>query len=143
MEILPVDAECAFTLFTALKLDGFFPELTADEAKMLFPRSALEKHAAGSAVLKQGDPGRDLYIIHTGWVSVTQAFGTAAAELSSLGPGAIFGEMAMMRDGTRGANVVATTEAAIFRLAFADVQYLLKNNAKLGQHLQALATARS
>ncbi len=143
MEVLPINEECARTLFAALKLEGFFPELTPIDARMLFPRSALEKYAANSAVVNQGDAGRDLYIIHSGTVCVTQTFGSAGGQLSNLSAGDIFGEIGLVKDGIRRATVLTTTDSLIFRLAFQDVQYLLKNNSKLGEHLQALATSRS
>lgn len=143
MEILPIDDKCAALLFKALKLEGFFPELTPDEAKMLFPRSGRMVYPANTAVIEQGDAGRDLYVIETGGVIVTQTFGSAGAQLSNLGPGDVFGEIALIQDGVRHANVITTAVSRIFRLAFQDVQYLLKNNAALGGHLQALAATRS
>ncbi|MCX5789059.1 MAG: cyclic nucleotide-binding domain-containing protein [Elusimicrobia bacterium] len=141
-DIVPIDEDCAALLFGALKLEGFFPELTADQARKLFPHSALHRFPAESSVVRQGEPGRDLFIIQSGEVSVTLEFGSAGAQVATMGPGEIFGEIGLMKDGVRSATVTASTESRIFRLAFADVQYLLQHNAALGRHLQSLATAR-
>ncbi|MBI5201049.1 MAG: cyclic nucleotide-binding domain-containing protein, partial [Elusimicrobia bacterium] len=119
------------------------PELTPDEARMLFPRSARERYPVNSPVVSQGEAGRDLYVIQSGTVCVTQTFGSAGGQLSNLSAGDIFGEIGLVKDGVRHATVLTMTDSVIFRLAFQDVQYLLKNNAKLGEHLQALATSRS
>ena len=143
MEILPVDEECAALLYKTLKLEGFFPELTAEQARKLFPRSALEKHPAEGSILRQGQPGRDLYIVVSGEVTVNQSLGSAGAEVSRLRPGDIFGEIALVKGGVRTAGVTAAVDSRVYRLSFADVQYLLENNLALGSHLQELARERT
>lgn len=142
MTVLPVDETCAAIVYKALDLKGFFPELTAYELAKLFPHSALELHDAQSPILQQGDTSRDLYVVRSGEVAVSQSFGSAGAQVSRLGPGDIFGEIALVKGGARTATITAETDAQVFRLAFADVQYLLKNNEALGEHLEILVTAR-
>ena len=139
---LPIDDDCAALLYRALNLEGFFPELTAQQAGMLFPRSELRYYPPGLPVIRQGEEGRDLFILQSGQVSVTMEYGNAGAQVATLGPGEIFGEIGLIKDGVRSATVTTAADSRIFRLAFADVQYLLKNNAGLGRHLEALATLR-
>ena len=141
-EKLPLDAEFVATLYRVLRLDGFFPEFTVELAAKVFPRSGLYAYASQAHVLEQGEEGRDLYIVRSGKVSISQTFGSAGAELTVLGPGDVFGEIGLIKDGVRRATATATVDSAVYCLAFADVQYLLKNNPALGAHLQALATVR-
>jgi CRP-like cAMP-binding protein len=62
--------------------------------------------------------------------------------LATLGPGTLLGEIALLRDGSRTATVVAAVDCQIYRLVFEDLQYILKNNPALGEHLRALAQKR-
>merc|ERR1711872_72528 len=63
----------------------------------------------GEAVVKQGEPGDDFYIIVDGSASVTQfrAEGEESQEVGLLGPSDYFGEIALMLDRPRAATVTA------------------------------------
>jgi Cyclic nucleotide-binding domain len=63
----------------------------------------------GDTLVREGDEGRDLFLILDGVLSV-QRGGEAVAEV---GPGAILGEKALLGDGKRTATLVATTNARI------------------------------
>jgi Cyclic nucleotide-binding domain len=63
----------------------------------------------GDTLVREGDEGRDLFLILDGVLSVRQG-GEPVAEV---GPGAILGEKALLGDGTRTATLVATTNARI------------------------------
>lgn len=64
---------------------------------------------AGTEVIRQGDHGDRFYVIESGRLRVT-VDGTPSGEL---GPGAFFGEIALLRDAPRTATVVAETESAL------------------------------
>merc|ERR1719270_1794648 len=63
----------------------------------------------GEAVVKQGEPGDDFYIIVDGSATVTQfrAEGEESQEVGLLGPSDYFGEIALMLDRPRAATVTA------------------------------------
>jgi hypothetical protein len=63
----------------------------------------------GDTLVREGDEGRDLFLILDGVLSVEQG-GEPVAEV---GPGAILGEKALLGDGKRTATLVATTNARI------------------------------
>jgi Cyclic nucleotide-binding domain len=71
----------------------------------------LEKRTLGEGqtLVREGEHGRELYLILDGVLSVEQG-GEPVAEV---GPGAILGEKALLGDGTRTATLVATTNARI------------------------------
>jgi CRP-like cAMP-binding protein len=77
-------------------------------------------HAAGSLILRQDDPSADLYIIREGEVAVRLRRNGSEQELVRLGPGAIFGEMALFDGYPRSANVLALTEVLSFCITCAD-----------------------
>ena len=138
----PTADEVAPAISRALKLDGFFPEFKGEHLTKLFPRSGLFAYPRETPVMQQGEAGRDLFIVYAGSVRVQQAFGSAAAELCTLGPGTLLGEIALVQDCPRTATVVASVDSQIYRLVFQDLLYVLKNNAELAEHLRALALQR-
>ena len=136
---IPVDDEAAATLCAALKIEGFFLEFTALQVKGVFPNSTYELYPTGFRLMTTGDKGRDLFVIHTGKVSVLRPF---VMQDIYLGAGDLFGEMGLVRDGVRTATVVAAEPSKIFRLLFQDLQYLMANNPALGEHLNSVAYHR-
>jgi hypothetical protein len=63
----------------------------------------------GDTLVREGDEGRDLFLILDGVLSVERD-GEAVAQV---GPGAILGEKALLGDGKRTATLVATTNARV------------------------------
>ena len=64
---------------------------------------------AGEVIFSVGDEAREFFVIRSGSVSVRLRNRT----LGILGPGEIFGEMALIDSGPRSATVVADTDAVI------------------------------
>lgn len=136
--------EAADTLRPALKLERFFPRgLDAETVHKFFPRSGLYLYDADEFVISQGEESKDLFVVNAGSVTVTKTMGTAGVHLATMGPGSLFGEIALIRDGVRVANVVAAETATIFRIAVADVLNLVRQHPELGRHLQELARERA
>lgn len=136
---LAVDDAAAAALCQALKLEGFYEEFTKDQVRGVFPNSRLILYPAGSRIIGQDDEGRDLFVVYAGRVTVVRAF---AQQEVALGPGELFGEIGLVRDGHRTATVTAAVDSAIFRLVFQDLQYLMSANAELAKHLEAIAYRR-
>jgi serine/threonine protein kinase len=64
--------------------------------------------AAGTTILTEGEPGEDAFVIRTGRVRVRSA---AQGDIRELGPGDVFGELAILsRGGVRTSSVVALTD---------------------------------
>lgn len=137
------DEASAAAVARALRLESFFPEFGAEHCRKLFPRSGACDYAEGAVVIEQGESGRDLFVVLTGAVAVRVSFGSAAAEVAELGPGALIGEIALLEDGVRRATVVATVPSRLYRLSFPDLGYILANNAELAAHLRGLAKERA
>lgn len=143
-EQISLDDAAADFLRPALKLERFFPaRLTVKSVRMLFPHSGLYRYDDREYIIRQGDASKDLHIIEAGRVEITKTLGTAGIHVATLGPGEIFGEMALITDGVRIANAVAQSDCLVFRLEFLDVQALVAGNPELAEHLQGLATERS
>ncbi len=59
------------------------------------------RYAAGETVYNEGDPGDAMFIIKQGKVEVLREIGGGNTRLATLSEGAIFGEMAVLRDQPR------------------------------------------
>ncbi len=139
---LDVDAGVADLLNRVLRLEGFFPEFTIEHVVKFFSRSGLFAYTRDQLVVLQGETGRDLYIVYTGRVSIRKMSGSITTTVKTLGPGGIFGEIALLGDGLRTATVTALEDSKIFRISAADLQYLLAYNKELSAHLKTLAIER-
>jgi len=77
------------------------------------PNAERETFAEGDKVFREGEFAMSAYIVESGRVDVfKEAFG-GAVRVCSLGPGELFGEMALIGDSKRTATVVATEETTL------------------------------
>jgi CRP-like cAMP-binding protein len=94
------DLEARRALLTTPLLAGLAPAVLG----RLITRLALVDLAAGEVLFREGEPGACLYVVSEGEVIVETA---AAGELARLGPGAFFGEVALITDLPRSATIRA------------------------------------
>jgi len=86
---------------------GMFEGLSREDLELLVQCSAVRTFAPGVVVMEHGRPGTTMFIIVSGSVSVS----VGGKELSVLGPGEIFGEMALLTGLPRQADVTAIEPA--------------------------------
>jgi len=67
----------------------------------------------GYEVIKEGDEGNYLYILHSGNCDVVR---NDTGKLASLSPGDVFGELALLYNCKRTASIKATSEITVFQL---------------------------
>lgn len=96
--------------------------------------------AAGTAICRQGEAGNELYLIESGQVRVGSGDGRFVYD--HLGPGAFFGEIALLSDGRRTATVTATMPTRLWALPKPSFDHLLQVRPHLREPLQRLATDR-
>ena len=87
---------------------GLFHSLNKKHIAQLARLTTSQHYAPGQTIVRQGDTGLGLYVIASGSVEVRHE--TSSQEhtvLNTLGPGAVFGEMALLDDYPRSATVVA------------------------------------
>ncbi|HTP96988.1 MAG TPA: cyclic nucleotide-binding domain-containing protein [Burkholderiales bacterium] len=133
------------------------PDRAASEERRLFDEKTINALAhklgdpppvefpAGRPVIKTGDPAVRMYIVRKGRVAIVAGNRT----LEQIGPGGVFGEMALVDRGTRTANAVATTDCALLSVNREQFLDLVKGNPEfglsllkmLGQRLQAVSSA--
>jgi diguanylate cyclase (GGDEF)-like protein len=97
------------------------PELAALAAKM---RS--RSYAPGEAIFREGESGEELFVVSSGLVSVSVRSGDAEdIELTRVGRGAFFGEMAILERAPRSATCVAVEGTECLVLEAGDFEALL------------------
>jgi CRP/FNR family transcriptional regulator, cyclic AMP receptor protein len=84
-----------------------FAELGGDELHTLLEQSAVETYSKGELIIHSGEVGHCMYVILRGSVRVTVP-DSGQIELARLSVGDFFGEVALVDDGPRSANVIAT-----------------------------------
>lgn len=104
-----------------------FGGLSKSELKLVAGLVREQRYPAGSAIVKEGSTGQGLYIIAEGNVSVRKQ----GRRVARLGPGAFFGEMAVLDSGPRTATVEADTETVCLTLASWEIKPLLLEQASM------------
>lgn len=104
---MPIDA----TVQAALP---FFARLSATQRRALSQVLADRRFAPGAVIFEEGDPGLSCGFIVTGTVhaEVDAGPGRPRERINSMGPGEIFGEIALLDGGHRSATCVAGEDGA-------------------------------
>lgn len=93
--------------------------------------------AARTIVVRRGRPGDCMYFIASGEVEVK-----LEPQPVRLGPGSFFGEIALLRRGTRTATVVTTSPSTLLTLEVSDFHAFMANHPDLASAIKMEATRR-
>lgn len=135
----------AETLLTAkfLKQASPFATLEAGRLRWLAGRVHRQPVAAGEPIVRQGEPGEACYLVRTGSVEViVSEAGRPERQLTTLGPGMLFGEAALLTGAPRNATVRALEAGEVLALRRADVLEAMDTARDVGAQLFALLQLR-
>jgi CRP-like cAMP-binding protein len=108
-----------------------FAGLTPVALELISRVAAEETHALGTKIFKHGDPGDKLYVIVDGKVRISRDVpGMGEEALAVLGPGAVFGEMALLDEAPRSADARVHERCRLLAVpkdAFEDLLFLHKD----------------
>jgi CRP-like cAMP-binding protein len=99
----------------ALESIALFRNLSPDEFSLL--RFITQEHplAAGHEIFREGDAGNGLYFVKDGLVEISGLVGGNTRRVfSELGPGEIFGEMAVIEQRPRSATATTLKESVVY-----------------------------
>ncbi len=89
-----------------------FATLTDEERERVAAWFEVEEHDAGARIVHEGSPGYGFLVLDEGEVRIEHDGG----EVGRLGPGDVFGELALLGDGRRHADVVAVTDVRVLSM---------------------------
>jgi CRP-like cAMP-binding protein len=120
-----------------------FSELSREELERISRVSVARSFPAGVRVFHEGDHSDACYLVRKGDLRVTREHpdGRAIA-LATLGPGDIFGELAMLDGEARSASVETLSDSELLALPAADVRRLLADHPDISVKLIAALTRR-
>lgn len=108
-----------------------FQGLTPEALEIISRVANEESHGLGTKIFEHGDPGDKLYILLEGKVRISREVpGMGEEALAVLGPGAVFGEMALLDSAPRSADARVHERCRLLTVskdAFEDLLFLHKD----------------
>lgn len=112
-----------------------FAPLSAEETARLAKNSVRRVFAPGETVIRLGDEGSSMFVVHEGKVSVQINDNGTARTVAVLNEGDFFGEMALFTGEPRTANIVAIEETEVLEIGFQAMKHLFDTNPDLVESL--------
>src|SRR5215208_3752447 len=120
-----------------------FAELSATELERISSVAIPRSFPKGVRVFHEGDHSDACYIVRRGDLRVTREHSDGRAiALATLGPGDIFGELAMLDGGTRSASVETLTDSELLGLPATDVRRVIAGHGDIAAKLIVAITKR-
>jgi CRP/FNR family cyclic AMP-dependent transcriptional regulator len=120
-----------------------FSELSEAELERVAQVGIPRSFPRETRVFHEGDAGDSCYIVREGSCRVTREHPDGRAiTLATLGPGAIFGELAMLDGERRSASVEATENTELLALPASDMRNLIRGHPEMAEKLVVALTRR-
>lgn len=115
----------------------FFAPLQETESEELAEDATMHVFSAGEMIIREGDPGRSVYVILDGRVRVfTRDDDDNELELATLGVGQFFGEMSFISDEPRSSSVAALELSVVVELSYDSMAKVIEQNQTVKQVLE-------
>jgi CRP/FNR family transcriptional regulator len=135
MRVADTTEQSAVELLRSVPL---FADLEEGELERFSQVAVPRSFPAGTRVFHEGDSSDACYIVSEGSFRVTREHSDGRAiTLATLGPGEIFGELAMLDGDTRSASAESITDGTLLALPANDVRSLLARNPEIALKLVA------
>jgi CRP-like cAMP-binding protein len=94
----------------------FFGGLADASLDLMLSMLAERRFEAGALVFAEGEPGRSMFVVHSGRLGVNRLAESGVLRMASLGPGDFFGEMTLIEMQNRSGSVIAETPTVLYEL---------------------------
>jgi CRP-like cAMP-binding protein len=108
-----------------------FSELDEEAFLETVKRLHYKRVGNGAKLLVEGEKGDSLLVVASGHVTIKKG----EADIATLGPGSVLGEMALITGAPRSATAVSKGEVEVFELTRQDVEQLAKQKPKIAEEL--------
>jgi len=98
-------------------------EPVAQRFTQTFPR--------GTVLFREGDPGREMYVVQSGRVTISKQVGEVEKVLADLGQGEFFGEMSILNNKPRSATATVAEDARLLVIDPRTFDSMLRANAEV------------
>jgi small-conductance mechanosensitive channel len=119
-----------------------FAPLSADEITMLAQAAVSHIFAPSETVIRAGEPGSSMFVVHKGRVRVQVSDNGRARTVATLSEGDFFGEMALFTGEPRTANVLALEETEVLEIGHAAMKRVFDTNPDLVESLSFIMAER-
>jgi small-conductance mechanosensitive channel/CRP-like cAMP-binding protein len=119
-----------------------FAPLSPEEATMLARAAVSHVFAPGETVIRAGDPGSSMFVVHNGRVRVQISENGRQRTIATLNEGDFFGEMALFTGEPRTANVIALEETEVLEIGHAAMKSVFDTNPDLVESLSFIMAER-
>jgi signal transduction histidine kinase len=115
-----------------LESSKLFSSLSGQELTRLIEVAREIRFAPKQQIFQEGDKGDGLYVVKQGAVLVSSSLADEERKiLSRLGPGELFGEMAVLDDEPRSATVTAELDTVVYFIPREELLQMLEHNPSL------------
>ena len=115
----------------ALESNRFFNQLRPEELQSLRRAASEQKFPPGAEIFKEDAPGDGVYVVKDGMVEISAVVGNARQIFSQIGPGEIFGEMAIIENKPRSACATAAKDSTVYFISRDVMLQLLESSPQL------------
>ena len=102
----------------------------------------LVRYSPGQVICRQGEPADSFYLIHTGFVKVTQTHPGGELVLSYLSRGNYFGEIGLLSGGARTATCTALHHVELVRIGTEQFRLMIESFSEVRAALELVAQER-
>ncbi len=135
-------AQTSSELIERLSAVDIFAPLTNEETARLAGASVSHVFAPGETVIRAGDKGSSMFVVHSGRVQVQVTDNGRPRNVAVLKEGDFFGEMALFTREPRTANVIAMEETEVLEIGYEAMKYLFDTNPDLVESLSRIIAER-
>lgn len=119
-----------------------FAPLSPEETAMLAHSTTSHVFAPEETVIRAGEPGSSMFVVHSGRVSVQISENGRPRTVATLAEGGFFGEMALFTGEPRTANVVAVEETEVLEIGHQAMKTVFDTNPDLVESLSHIIAER-
>lgn len=131
--------EDAFTAFLSGRVNAVHAPLldaiSPEELKILFGKANHLRCEAGDRIVRQGDAGRDVFVILDGCAEVRIHGEQGAKIINTLGRGDVLGEIAFAAAQPRTADVIAVTPVELVQLSESLLKEIIRGHPEIASRL--------
>lgn len=127
-----------------LSSNEVFKRAGADALLQLVRHGSLRTLAKGDVLMRQGEPGGNVFVVLEGRVRVVHQGGLSATlTVAELGPGDVVGEVSALVDANHENTVLAQTDVQVLEILRGDVRHAMDQHDALSVAILSLVQHRA